>query len=75
MTCVICRQGETQPGKTTVTFERGGATVVIRGVPARVCDDCGEDYLDEATTAELLETADAAAQAGVQVAVRDYVAA
>jgi YgiT-type zinc finger domain-containing protein len=75
MTCVICRQGETRPGKATVTLERGGATVVIRGVPARVCDNCGEEHLDETTTAELLETADAAAQAGVQVDVRDYVAA
>ncbi len=58
-----------------MTLERGGATVVIRGVPARVCDNCGEEYLDETTTAELLKTADAAAQAGVQVDVRDYVAA
>jgi YgiT-type zinc finger domain-containing protein len=75
MTCVICRQGETRPGKATVTLERGGATVVIRGVPARVCDNCGEEYLDERTTTELLKTADAAAQAGVQVDVREYVAA
>jgi hypothetical protein len=35
------------------------------GVPARVCDNCGEEYLDETTTAELLKTANAAAQAGV----------
>jgi len=75
MTCVICRQGETLPGKATVTLERGGATIVIRGVPARVCDNCGEEYLDEATTEALLKTADAAAQAGVQVDVREYVAA
>jgi YgiT-type zinc finger domain-containing protein len=54
MTCVICRQGETRPGKATVTLERGGATFVIRGVPARVCDNCGEEYLDETTTADLL---------------------
>ena len=32
-------------------------------------------YLDEVTTAALLKTADAAAQAGVQVDVREYVAA
>jgi YgiT-type zinc finger domain-containing protein len=75
MTCVICRQGETRPGKATITLERGGATVVIRGVPARVCDNCGEEYLDETMTAELLKTADAAAQTGVQVDVRGYVAA
>jgi hypothetical protein len=58
-----------------VTLERDGAILVIRGVPARVCENCGEEYLDEATTGALLETADAAAQAGVQVDVRNYVAA
>jgi hypothetical protein len=42
-------------------------------VTARVCDNCGEQHLDETTTAGLLKTADAAAQAGVQVNVRDYV--
>jgi YgiT-type zinc finger domain-containing protein len=72
---VICRQGDTRPGKATVTLERGGATVVVRGVPARVCANCGEEYVDERTAAELSKTADAAAQTGVQVDIRDYVAA
>ena len=74
MTCLICRQRETRPGKTTVTLERGGAIVVIREVPARVCDNCGEKYVEETTTAELLKTAAAAAQTGAKVNVRDYVA-
>ena len=75
MKCVICQQGETLPGRATVTVERGGATVVVRGVPAEVCTNCGEEYVDERTTTTLLQTADAAAQAGVQVDIRDYVAA
>jgi len=61
MTCVICKQGEAPPGQAIVTLERGDVLVVIRGVPARVGDNCGEEYLDDATTAALLETADAAA--------------
>jgi hypothetical protein len=42
----------------------------LSGGCPRVCDNCGEEYLDETTTAELLNTADAAAQArtGVQQA-------
>ncbi len=75
MNCVICRNGERRPGAITVAFDRGGATVVVRGVPADVCANCGEEYIDEATTAQLLRTADAAAQAGVQVEIRDYLAA
>ena len=56
--CVICRQGETQPGVTTVTLERNGLTLVVKQVPARVCADCGEEYVDEATSAQLLATAE-----------------
>ncbi len=75
MTCVICRHGETQPGTTTVTLERDALTLVVKGVPARVCDTCGEEYVDEDAAARLLQTADEAARLGVEVDVRAYVAA
>ncbi|MEW6579568.1 MAG: type II toxin-antitoxin system MqsA family antitoxin [Chloroflexota bacterium] len=75
MRCVICKHGDTAPATTTVTLERGGMTLVFKNVPAQVCENCGEAYLDEATTARLLATAEEAARAGVQVDVREYVAA
>jgi YgiT-type zinc finger domain-containing protein len=75
MKCVICKHGETQPGTATITLERGGATLVFKSVPALVCDNCGEEYVDEQTTAQLLQQAEAAARSGVQVEVRSYVAA
>lgn len=75
MKCVICKHGETRPGKATVTLERNGTTLVIKGVPANVCANCGEEYLDEEITARLLNTAEEAARKGVQVDVREYVAA
>ena len=75
MRCVICKQDEVRPGKATVVLEREGTTVVIKGVPARICANCGEEYVDELVTRELLQTASAAAVAGVQVEVREYVAA
>lgn len=42
MKCVICKTGETRSGTTTVTLSRGETTVVIKNVPAEVCDTCGE---------------------------------
>ena len=45
MNCVICKHGETRPGKTTVTLERKATTVVIKNVPAQVCSNCGEEYV------------------------------
>jgi len=75
MICVICKNGETRLGKATVTLEREGTTLVIKGVPAQVCANCGEEYVDEETTSRLLKTAEEAARAGVQVDVRQYAAA
>jgi YgiT-type zinc finger domain-containing protein len=49
MKCSICKTGETRPGKTTVTLQRGEGVVVMRDVPAEICKGCGEYYLDEAT--------------------------
>jgi len=73
MKCLICKLGETQPGVTTVTLERDALTLVIKDVPAQVCPNCGEAYVGEAVTAELLRTAERMAQAGAQVDVRHYV--
>ncbi len=75
MKCVICKQGETKAGSATVTLERGGTTLVIKGVPARVCTNCGERYVDEGITARLLKDAEEAVRSGVQVDIREFIAA
>ena len=75
MKCVICKVGETRPGKTTVTLERNGTTLVVKGVPADVCANCGEEYADEETTAQLLQSAEEAVRARIQVDVREYAGA
>jgi len=75
MMCLICKNGETRPGKATVTFERDETTLVIKGVPAEVCANCGEEYVAEDVTARLLGAAEEAAKKGVKVDVRQYVAA
>ena len=75
MKCVICKQGETQPGKATVTLERKSLTLIIKNVPAQVCANCGEEYVDEKTTVQLMKAAEETAKAGVQVDVREYIAA
>ena len=74
MRCVICKQGEVRPGTATVMLERNGMTLVVKSVPARVCENCGEEYVDEDITARLLREAEDAARSGVQVDIREYVA-
>ncbi len=75
MMCPICRQGETREATTTVTLERDGLTFVAKDVPAMVCANCGEDYVDEQTTRQILRMAEEAAASGVQVDVRAFRAA
>lgn len=75
MKCVICKQGDTRPGVATITLERGATTLVFKNVPAQVCANCGEAYVDDDTTTQLLATAEAAVQAGVQIEVREFIAA
>ncbi|HOC30754.1 MAG TPA: type II toxin-antitoxin system MqsA family antitoxin, partial [Armatimonadota bacterium] len=54
MKCIVCRQDRTEPGETTVTLERDDLTMVVRGVPARVCPNCGEAYVDDLVASGLL---------------------
>lgn len=75
MTCLICKQGETESGFVTVTLERDGTTLVFKQVPAQVCQNCGEAYVDESTAIQLMAAADAAVQAGIQVEIRTFTAA
>lgn len=75
MKCVICKKASTKPGTTTVTFERGCLTMVVKCVPAQVCPNCGEAYINEEIASALLKDAEKKATAGAQVEIREYVAA
>ncbi len=74
MKCVICKHGETLPGKTTVTFHRGDTIVIIKEVPAHICDNCGEYYLDEDTTDRILLMAEGAVKKNAEVEILRFAA-
>lgn len=75
MKCVICKKAFTKPGTTTITLERDCLTMVVKCVPAQVCPNCGEAYIDEKVTVGLLRDAEEKASTGAQVEIRQYVAA
>jgi YgiT-type zinc finger domain-containing protein len=74
MNCVICKTGELQPGRATVTLQRSGTTVVIKEVPADICDNCGEYYLSDEMSARALAIADDAVRKGTEVEVLRWAA-
>ena len=67
MKCLICKTGETNPGTTTVTLERDNTVVVIKDVPAQVCDNCGEYYLAEDVSTRIYALAEEAVKRKVEV--------
>ncbi len=75
MKCVICKVGETWPGRTAITLERDTTTLVFKAVPAEVCANCGEAYVAQEVSRQVFASAELATRSGVQVDVREFVEA
>ncbi len=55
-------------------MEREDCIVILKQVPAEVCKNCGEYYLDEFVTKEVLRRAEAAVTKGAEVEILRYAA-
>ncbi len=75
MECVICKNGNTSPGVVTVPLQRDKSTIIFKNVPADVCNNCGEYYLDEDVTEQLLKKAEDSINKGTEVEILKYIAA
>lgn len=51
--CPVCG-GRKIEGTTTFFADLGSGVIVIRHVPAMICDQCGADWIDD-SVAEILE--------------------
>ncbi len=67
MKYMICKHGETKKWTTTVTLEKAGSTIVFKEVLAHICHNCGEEYIDDFITKELLKKAREIIKNGVEV--------
>lgn len=74
MKCALCHHGQTNSGHTTVTLQRGETTIILKDVPAEVCDNCGEYYLSESVTEQALNKAEDAAKRGSEVEILRFAA-
>lgn len=75
MTCIVCKNGSTKPGKVTVSVDKGKTVVMIREVPAEICTNCGEEYIDAETMKDLEKLVSNAQKAGLNLAIQQYKAA
>ncbi len=74
MNCVLCRNGATHPGKVTVTLERENTVVVVRDVPAEVCENCGEYDLEAPVAERVYRQGEAAVERRAEVEILRYAA-
>jgi len=74
MKCTLCKQGETRRGETTITFQRGETTIIVKSVPAEICDNCGEYYLTQTITGTVLRMAEEAVARGAEVEILRFAA-
>ncbi len=72
MKCLICLQAETVDGPTSVNLTRGEFRLTVSSVPARVCPQCGESYVEEAVAQKLLSLAEREAALGILESVLEY---
>ena len=50
--CPLCG-GTKKPGRATFATDWGFGVVVVRNVPALICDSCGEQWVDDGVAEKL----------------------
>jgi YgiT-type zinc finger domain-containing protein len=73
--CPICKNGELEPGTVTVTLERDASIVLLKKVPAKVCNNCSSYFLDSLTTRLVLQKGEASFKNGAELEVLQLQAA
>ena len=74
MKCVICKEGSYKAGFVTVVLTKDESAVIIKGVPAQVCEQCGEYTLGTDATRSVLAMANEAFAKGSEVEIRRFAA-
>ena len=66
--CPLCG-GDQEPGRTTFTVDLGSGLVVVRQVPAMICDQCGAEWISPQVAAKLEKMVTAARRKGAEVEI------
>lgn len=72
MICLVCRKAQLIDGLVSIDFERDEFKTVINLVPAQLCPTCGEAYLDEQVTTQVLQQAEELSHQGMLNIAQDY---
>jgi YgiT-type zinc finger domain-containing protein len=69
--CPLCK-GSIKKGKTTFTVDLGFSVVLVREVPANVCDLCGADWIEDSIAEKLEQRVESAKRNYQTVAISQW---
>jgi YgiT-type zinc finger domain-containing protein len=70
--CPICKQGEKSPSYKDYTYTKNENLVVIRKVPADVCDFCGHAFFQEDVAQHLFDLVQSALTLPAAVSIFEF---
>jgi YgiT-type zinc finger domain-containing protein len=71
MNCVMCK-GKLIDGKVNHIVDINGHIIIIKNVPANICTQCGEYYIDNKTALILEELIDKVLISNTEVMIINY---
>ncbi|MFP4032012.1 MAG: type II toxin-antitoxin system MqsA family antitoxin [Desulfococcaceae bacterium] len=74
MKCAICRNGCNEERFTTVLLERDQTILVFRNVPAKICENCGEEFISFQVNRTLLQHARSEMERGITLEILEFAA-
>ena len=75
MSCPLCK-GNMVSGTTILPFDmKDGRVIVVLNVPALICEQCGEEYIDMNVTRNVEELINRAERDGLSMGFVEYGAA
>jgi len=73
MLCVLCK-GEMKSGKVNFPVDEEDNFILIKGVPAEICEQCGEVFLKDDVAAAIEEIAKTAKATNVEFEILRFAA-
>ena len=71
MNCALCK-GNLTLGRVNHIIDLGDGIIIIKNVPANICNQCGEYYVDTQTAIKLEEIVDELRKNRVEVLIINY---
>ncbi len=71
MNCFVCK-GNLEEKKVNYVVDLEETIIIIKGVPARVCTQCGEQYFDDETAENIEKIVNQLKQLATEVTIVNY---